>query len=252
MIRALHLITATFALSLVGSAAGAQMRGAAPAMRTSSGRMAPAARLSAGSAPVPRTNQQVRVMRIYASGRVISDSSSFANSLNFSSANGVPGLGFDYPHFAAISGSLQNNRSFGSRRGGHRQQNSFVPVLFDGYPYYSDASDYDQPQPQSQPQVIVIQQPVPEVSTQQDVALGDVAASPAAPPATTPVRDVGEFVLVRRDGRILFASIFSVVGSQLLYVTPEGIRHTLPLTDLDADATQEMNEARGTSVKLHN
>jgi hypothetical protein len=66
------------------------------------------------------------------------------------------------------------------------------------------------------------------------------------------VPDVGDFILVRQDGRILFASVFSVVGTQMQYVTPEGIRHTLPLTDLDANATQQMNEARGTTVQISN
>ncbi len=41
-------------------------------------------------------------------------------------------------------------------------------------------------------------------------------------------------------------------GTQLQYVTPEGIRHTLAMSDLDAGATQEMNEARGTTVQIHN
>jgi hypothetical protein len=50
----------------------------------------------------------------------------------------------------------------------------------------------------------------------------------------------------------LFASVFSVVGSQLQYVTPEGIRRTLPISELDAGATQQMNEARGTTVQIHN
>lgn len=43
-----------------------------------------------------------------------------------------------------------------------------------------------------------------------------------------------------------------LTGPQLTYVTPEGIRRMLPLSDLDADATQQMNEARGTSVQIHN
>jgi hypothetical protein len=38
----------------------------------------------------------------------------------------------------------------------------------------------------------------------------------------------------------------------VLYVTPEGIRHTLAVSDVDSDATREMNEARGTTVQIHN
>jgi hypothetical protein len=36
------------------------------------------------------------------------------------------------------------------------------------------------------------------------------------------------------------------------YITPEGIRRTLAISDLDTDATQQMNEARGTTVQIHN
>jgi hypothetical protein len=74
----------------------------------------------------------------------------------------------------------------------------------------------------------------------------------AAPEAAPPIRDVGNFILVRQDGRILFASVFSIVGAQLQYVTPEGVRHTLAMSDLDAGATQQMNEARGTTVQIYN
>jgi len=80
---------------------------------------------------------------------------------------------------------------------------------------------------------------------------GSSSAPSPAPETAPPPRDVGEFVLVRRDGRVLFASMFMVAGTQLTYVTPEGIRRALPIADLDADATEQMNEARGTTVQIH-
>jgi hypothetical protein len=180
------------------------------------------------------------------------DSISFGNSTSFGSSNGVPGLGFDYPHLAAISGGLRNGQPSNSGRGIHRGQSSFVPILFGGYPYYADSLDYEQPeqQPQQQPQVIVIQQPVP--ATQQIVDPGNAPAISSPPPVAAPVREVGEFILVKRDGRILFASAFMVGGAQLTYVTPEGIRRTLSVSELDAEATQQMNEARGTTIQIHN
>ena len=248
------------ACSIGVTQAGAQMRGAS--MRVPAVRVAPSVRVSAG---VSRSSQQARVTRISPNGRLNSgfpsggfgNSTTFGNSISFGSSNGVPGLGFDYPHLAAISGGLRNGQLSISGRGFHRRgQGSFVPILFGGYPYYGDSLDYEQPdqqpeqQPQQQPQVIVIQQPVP--AAQQVVDPGNVPAISSAPPIATPVRDVGEFVLVKRDGRILFASAFMVGGTQLTYVTPEGIRRTLPLSELDADATQQMNEARGTSVQIHN
>lgn len=138
-----------------------------------------------------------------------------------------------------------------------------MPIFFGGYPYYGDDTGYDQPEQQPaqpvvqqsspQPQIIVIQQPVssqPQVTSSGNEAENLPASGPESEAA--PIRDVGDFILVRRDGRILFASIFSVVGTQLQYITPEGIRHTVAVSDLDADATEQMNEARGTTVQIHN
>jgi hypothetical protein len=165
----------------------------------------------------------------------------------------VPGLGFDYVHLAAISRGLQfNTRSFRDER--RFQDSGFItPVFFGGYPYYPEEGDYAPPQ-QQQPQVIVIQQPVPmqqaAPSAPDSSNSNNGAAAPPSSVAPAPVRDVGEFVLVRRDGKILFATVYSIVGSDLRYVTPEGIRRTLPMAELDADATRAMNEARGTSLQF--
>jgi hypothetical protein len=182
-----------------------------------------------------------------------------ANSFSLDTLSGVPGLGFDFPHLAAISGGLHGDSFFRPGHHGHHGEGSFIPIFFGGYPYYSDDAGYDQPEqqteqpPQPQPQIIVIQQPVPaqQIADSASNAESDSAPEVAAQTAL-PARDVGDFILVRRDGRILFASIFSVVGAQLLYVTPEGIRHSILVSDLDAEATQQMNEARGTTVQIHN
>ncbi|HEX4642170.1 MAG TPA: hypothetical protein VH161_01840, partial [Candidatus Acidoferrales bacterium] len=145
----------------------------------------------------------------------------------------------------------------------HGGQGSFFPYFFGGYPYYADDLSQDQVAPpapdaqdqqdQSQPQINVVPQPS---SLRDSASSGNESAnlssdSPAAP-ADADVPDIGNFILVRRDGRILFASLYSVVGSQLRYITPEGIRRTMPLADLDSDATEQMNEARGTTVQIHN
>jgi hypothetical protein len=189
------------------------------------------------------------VIQVSPNGRVISSTSSFANSFN-DDGIGVPGLGFDYVHLAAISGNFRNN-GHGFGQGTHRQPDFITPIFFGGFPYYSDSPDYQQgPQP---PQIIVIQQPAPAVTAQQEAPGAQGAYDvPTAVPAPAPVPEVGELILVRRDGRVLFASVFSVTGNQVQYVTPEGIRHTLPLTELDTVATQEMNEARGTTLQFHN
>jgi len=201
-----------------------------------------------------RASRQATVIQVSPNDRVISSSGSFANSVNFGDEIGVPGLGFDYPHLAAISGNFHNPP--GTGRGMLREPNFITPIFFGGFPYYSDFQDYQQvqQQPQQQPQIIVIQQPAPAVAVQQAAPAPQESTGSAAAPAPlpAPVREVGEFILVRRDGRVLFASVFSVIGNQVQYVTPEGIRHTLPLAELDTVATQDMNEARGTTLQFHN
>ena len=263
MISKSHLFAAALAGVLVCSAAGAQVRHeASSATHREQGHARPAPRVptnSAGNgATASQPSQQTGVIHISPSGMITSGFAPVANSIDFDNTSGVPGLGFDFPHLAAISGARGNNSASHFRRNGHRGQGSFVPILFGGYPYYEDLG-YDQPEPQTvpqsqpQPQIIVIQQPVP---AQQVANAGSgtgnfpPSVAEAQPPA--PIRDVGDFILVRRDGRVLFASVFSVVGPQLQYVTPEGIRHTLAISDLDAAATQQMNEARGTTVEIHN
>lgn len=180
---------------------------------------------------------------------------------------GVPGLGFDFPHLAAISGHLHFNPAFEHDRLG-RNDNSFVPIFWgdnSGSSEYIDPSVIQQiqqefqQQGQPQPQIIVIQQPAPvggdQISGRVPQASPNSPAPSIAPSVTSPVpvapvRDVGEFILVRRDGRILFASAFYVSGGVLQYVTPESIRRTVAVAELDVEATRKMNEALGTKVDL--
>ena len=263
MISKLHLFAAALAGVLVCSAAGAQVRTGATSISRPAGHAIPAAKAPANSTrnspAAPQSSRQASVIQISPRGRITSGFLPEANSFSFDDTSGVPGLGFDFPHLAAISGALRNNPSMHFRHLDFRGQGSFVPILFGGYPYYYDETGYDQPEEQAvqpsqpQPQIIVIQEPAP---AQQNADSGsNTGISPAivsAPQADVPIPDVGNFILVRRDGRILFASAFSVIGSQLQYVTPEGIRRTLAISDLDAVATQQMNEARGTTVEIHN
>jgi hypothetical protein len=184
-----------------------------------------------------RQMQPMRAARVSGSstgfsGRAIQGNRQFMpRSVNFNNAS-VPGLGFDYVHLAAISGNIHNGGGHG-RGGRGRLNSSFTPIFFGGYPYYSDFTDTSEyPQVQQQPQIIVIQQPAPAADVQQAAPTsqyGDQgnlsSTNTAAPVAATPVRDVGDLILVRRDGKILFASVFTVIDKQLQYVTPEGIRH---------------------------
>lgn len=211
---------------------------------------------SAGSAA--QTPKQAHSVGSLRNGRVPARLGTGAHSFDFDGTSGVPGLGFDFPHLAAISGGAGN--SFGhSGHNGRRGQEAIVPIFFGGYPYYYDDSGTDQQeqpavqQTAPQPQIIVIQQPVAaQAATDAGNNATDLPVATQAAAAEAPVRDVGDFILVRRDGRILFASLFSVVGTQLQYVSPDGLRHTLAVSEIDTGATQQMNEARGTSVLIQN
>jgi hypothetical protein len=196
-------------------------------------------------------------------------------SFDFDNTSGVPGLGFDFTHLADISRTNGTNSSSHFVHHGHQGDGFFVAIPFGGYAYYAGDQGPDQAEQQSETQA---EQPADQGDRQAELQAqpqteaiadqqrsgpssqaaefgnggGNYSGSAEAAPEEAPVPDVGDFILVRRDGRILFASLFSVIGTQVRYITPEGTRRTLALADLDSDATQEMNEARGTTVQLHN
>jgi hypothetical protein len=181
---------------------------------------------------------------------------------------GVPGLGFDFPHLAAIRGNLHLNPAF-EHTGLGTNDNSFVPIFWSENPGSSDFVDPSviqqvqqefQQQGQQQPQVIIIQQPTPVAREQltgrvpqalPNSAAPSTATSLESPAAAPPIRDVGEFIFVRREGRILYASAFFVSEGVLQFVTPEGIRRRVPVAELDTEATRKMNETLGSTVDLN-
>lgn len=162
----------------------------------------------------------------------------------------VPGFGFDFVHFAAVNRNLgvralidpatQLQLALATRI---LRQTPFVSFPF-GAPFFASGSPGVIVVPQ--PQVVVVQQPAP-VEERLEPA-GPAEAAPRREPE--PVAELGELVLVRTDGKIVFAVAFSQVKDRVVYVTREGIRRSFPLAELDADATQQMNEERGTTLRL--
>ena len=79
--------------------------------------------------------------------------------------------------------------------------------------------------------------------------------APAAEPATEPqppLPDEGEFTLVLKDGKQIQASAFTQTkGGTIIYIAPNGTRHTMAESDLDSAATQSINEEHGTPLQLH-
>ncbi len=170
----------------------------------------------------------------------------------------VPGLGFDYPHLAAINRNLDTHalidpvtqqRLALARQ--IRRETPAVPVV----PFFPMV-----PQVivvQSPPPVIVLQQAQTETSEPPALRAARAGALSREPAAQVPaVRDVEphrvleEFVLVRKDGREVLAVAFSAQNGLLVYITREGVRRSLALADVDREATTLRNEERGADVRL--
>lgn len=209
------------------------------------GRQAPFRTSSPGPAHMART-QPLQTSTILTSGGfiVLSDSALPFNALP-SVTFPVPGLGFDFVHLAAITRNFKVSDisvlSTAQRLALARSLTPIVPVAVPFFPAPAQVIVLQQPP------VVVLQQPAAPEETAQPAARVR-SAEPAG--ASEPPRDVGEFVLVRRDGGLVFAVAFYIQGDRLTYVTREGVRRSLRLADLDKDATLRMNEERGTTVHL--
>jgi hypothetical protein len=151
----------------------------------------------------------------------------------------VPGLGFDYPHLAAVNGGRFGS-SFGNRGG--------VGLGFGGFLLFS-------------PGVIVEQEPGEAMPTPEEEAAANAPAAegergvedqflPSMGTPAPPPRDAAEYVFVRRDGGLLFAVAYYWDNGTLRYVTREGLRRSVTQDLLDMDATQQFNEQRGLSFHV--
>ena len=179
---------------------------------------------------------------------------------NFAPIRGVPGLGFDSQHLAAIEHPFLDR--FGRGRGLFPFYPYFAPLFLDTlpldydayyggneYPYGYDNGDPasssavtdDYTQGAQQPQFMI---PQPGASAPAQ------SAAPSAPAPPPP--ELGQLILVRRDGKVLLAVAFTVRNGDLTYVTTDGARRSFPVSELDKEATRQMNDANGTSVSLPN
>ena len=165
----------------------------------------------------------------------------------------VPPPGFDHQYLSAIDSDLAVKalidpetewRIASARRfPGARGFGGTGYYLLDGGGYYypdeSDQSEEPPQQPaQQQPQIIVLQQAPP------------VQPAPEAAPAAPPLPDVGEFILVLRNGTRIQAVAFTTSNGNIVYITSDGSRRTIALADLDSQTTVRVNEERGTPLQL--
>ena len=113
----------------------------------------------------------------------------------------------------------------------------------EAYPQDQGQPDQQQQQPQ-QPQVIIIREEPPGANE-------NAEAQPNAPEEEeTPLRDEGEFLLIFRDGHSERAAAFTRSGDQVVYITPDGLRQSIAVSEIDVDATQRANQERGTPLQL--
>ena len=83
----------------------------------------------------------------------------------------------------------------------------------------------------------------------------EASAAPRAPEQQEaeqqePLPDVGTLTLVLRDGSRLDVIAFTMTQGQVIYITPEGRRLSISAEIFDADATQRVNQERGTPMQL--
>jgi hypothetical protein len=185
----------------------------------------------------------------------------------------VPGLGFDYTHLAAVNRNLGTRalidpvtqRRLALER--DLRRNAPRPVA----PAFPVVVNQIVVNVAPQPPVVIVQEPEPEPEyerierasyagrlerLERREGLGVSSPQGAAVPFyEPPLRETDDLVLIRRDGALLFAVAFTVQpdtagDARLVYITREGHRRSLPLAELDLDATRDINEARGTSLHL--
>jgi hypothetical protein len=171
--------------------------------------------------------------------------------------NTVPGLGFDYSHLAVLNADLgvkafidpvtELRLATAERflRGRSRFSGAGSGFfLLDGGSYSApvETAENDQPAPQPQPQIIVLQQ---APATQQPDQTGS-QPEPESPPLT----DVGQFTLVLQSGKQIDAVAFTRTSDRIVYITADGNRRTIAASDLNSEATVRVNQERGTPLEL--
>jgi len=94
-----------------------------------------------------------------------------------------------------------------------------------------------------------------ERTENRDETRGELSAAAAVPEQheveqPEPLPDVGTLALVLRDGSRLDVVAFTMTQGQVIYITPEGRRLAISAELFDADATQRVNQERGTPMQL--
>jgi hypothetical protein len=162
----------------------------------------------------------------------------------------TPSLGFDFEHLNAINPDLGIKALIDPIT---QQRLALAERLLRETPFRPLSFPFFEGQPETmleqQPQVIVLPQPQgnePNAST-------DIQAAPALSStgeSQEPLRDVGAFTLVLRDGTKISAVAFTIQDNRIVYITNDGRRRAIAVADLDKPATEQINDDRGTPIQL--
>lgn len=168
-------------------------------------------------------------------------------SLRSRCRNGVPGLGFDEVHLAAVCGPGGiGGRGFGN-------QFPFFPFFNGGFflPDSSTPSEAAANEDQSGEQAYDqgYQAGSADASERSRRVRAPQAPEPAAEDANAMPRENEGYVFVRRDGTVFFAVAYTWENGTLRYVTSEGMRRSVAREALDLNATQQFNEQRGLNFR---
>jgi hypothetical protein len=199
----------------------------------------------AGSSRFVRTRSGMIVVRPARTGSPIRNHVSTGTGRALRSQDVVPGLGFDFAHFAAthphgIRGR-DRNRQFVA---------GFVPFFSGGGYYMPLFPDDVDDAPAEDAQAVDNGESAPE-SVQTARRPADYEPRQNRPPAAQAdaEAEVEPYVFVRRDGTVFFATAYAWENGTLRYITSEGLRHTVTADKLDLGATQQFNEQRGLSFR---
>jgi len=163
------------------------------------------------------------------------------------SFEGVPGLGFDFPHLAAISGDRHEGGRFGF---------GASPFGFGGFLFGAPSVIVDEAGP-AEAQAAPVQEDNgigndPEtdyVRRSRSASPRDYVAQNPGSGVSAVEADPAEYVFVRRDGGLVFAVAYSWENGTLRYVTRDGMRRTMARDAIDLTATQQFNEQRGLNFR---
>ena len=166
--------------------------------------------------------------------------------------NPAPGLGFDFTHLAAINGNLAERALIDPLTQQELALTEQLPreapaAFFPDYGYGAAPVVMGAP---AQPQIIVLQQPATQPAARARAEAAPAPAPQTAVPPAPPLPALGNLLLVERDGKVVQAVAFTERGNLVVYITPDGRRKTIAISQLNLKATEDRNAEHGTFLHL--